>query len=388
MKKSRAQFCEVIDRHRIILCVGAGGVGKTTTTASIGLYAAQRGKRALCLTIDPARRLAQSLGLDATQADAQRVSPKCFEQAGMRVDGSLTVMMLNTKDTFDELVRRYAANEQVRDAILNNRIYHYVSTALSGTRDYMAIEKLHNVKDDPSYDLIVLDTPPTSHAIDFLEAPERMIDAMNNSAAQWIMRAARATTHLSFDLLARSAAIGLRAMERITGAGFMSQVAELLGYVDDMFGGVERRARHVQQSLRAKDVAYVLVTSPNPAAIEEVLYFAHMLDEIGLKSHAFVVNSVHQGPTKVPSEAALRASFPRGQQLGDSLVHRMLQAIEDEALLAARSKVALRQFEKTLHERYAQAAQVIVPEYSRDVHDLRALQHIVDVMRDGNGAVE
>ena len=165
----------LLEKHRVLLCVGSGGVGKTTITAALGLAAALRGKRVLCLTIDPARRLANSLGLDRMTSEATRVEPRHFENHGLSVTGSLTVMMLDTKRTFDELVVRHASSPEARDRILQNKLYQYVSTNLAGTQEYMAMEKLMSVKADADFDLIILDTPPTSNALDFLDAPERCL---------------------------------------------------------------------------------------------------------------------------------------------------------------------------------------------------------------------
>src|SRR5262245_29039194 len=150
----------LLDTKRVILCVGCGGVGKTTTTAALGLAAARRGKRVLCLTIDPARRLSQSLGLREMTTEAQRVKQSVFAAAGLDVPGSMTVMMLDTKSTFDSLVASLATTPQKRDHILNNTLYKYISTSLAGTQEYMAMEKLYAVRADPAYDLILLDTPP------------------------------------------------------------------------------------------------------------------------------------------------------------------------------------------------------------------------------------
>ena len=163
----------LIETRRVILCVGCGGVGKTTTAAALGLAAAMAGKRTLCLTIDPAKRLAESLGFSEMTSEAQQVEPKRLEEAGLRPAGSLTVMMLDTKRTFDDLIAHHASSPDVRDRILKNRLYRHVSTSLAGTQEYMAMEKLHELHQEGRYDLLVLDTPPTRNALDFLEAPKR-----------------------------------------------------------------------------------------------------------------------------------------------------------------------------------------------------------------------
>src|SRR6185369_7974776 len=292
----------LLDSRRVILCVGCGGVGKTTTTAALGLAAARRGKRVLCLTIDPARRLSQSLGLEEMTPVAQRVDPKLFEQAGIHVPGSMTVMMLDTKSTFDGLIESLAPTPEKRDHILNNVLYKYISTSLAGTQEYMAMEKLYSVKADPRYDLIVLDTPPTTNALDFLDAPERLIGALDSNATKWFVQAFQSSGKLSFNLLAKSTAAILRGIGKLTGAGFLEQIASFISEINEIFGSWRARADEVASALRGPDVAYVLVTTPDPLSVREVLYFADRLREQSMRRDAFVVNRVHPTYGEVPTE--------------------------------------------------------------------------------------
>lgn len=301
----------LLTSRRVILVVGSGGVGKTTTTAALGLAAACRGKRVLCLTIDPARRLANSLGLRAMTTEAQTVDTQRFLDAGLQVDGALTVMMLDTKSTFDELVHRYASSPQARDRILNNRLYQYVSTSLAGTHEYMAMEKLHAVKADNAFDLILLDTPPTANALDFLDAPQRLVDALDSAAMRWFIDAFQESGKLSFNILAKSAAVVLKGIGKLTGGDFLEQVAQFVTELNDLFGGFKERAQEVARTLRAPDVAYVLVSSPSPMAIQEVLFFSERLEEQGMPRDAFVVNRLHTPPPP--------ADDPRGGPRGHPL---------------------------------------------------------------------
>src|SRR3954463_2008148 len=182
-------LAELVDTRRVLITVGAGGVGKTTTAAAIGVAAARRGKRVLCLTIDPAKRLAESLGITEMRTEATSIDPARFEAAGVKLTGTLTAMMLDTKRTFDELVIKYSSTKEKADRLLENKLYKYVSTSLAGTQEYMAMEKLVAVKDDPRYDLIVLDTPPTTNALDFLDAPERLMEALDSATMKWFVQA-------------------------------------------------------------------------------------------------------------------------------------------------------------------------------------------------------
>jgi len=179
----------LVESRRVLVTVGAGGVGKTTTAAALGVAAARRGKRVLCLTIDPAKRLAESLGIAEMTSEAVTVDKARFEAVGVSVSGSLTAMMLDTKRTFDELVLKYSSSKEKAEKLLGNKLYQYVSTSLAGTQEYMAMEKLVAVKDDPRYDIVILDTPPTANALDFLDAPERLIEALDSATMKWFVEA-------------------------------------------------------------------------------------------------------------------------------------------------------------------------------------------------------
>ena len=233
----------------MLVTVGAGGVGKTTTAAALGVAAARRGKRVLCLTIDPAqapRREPRHRRDDAPRRAT--VDPARFEAAGVAMTGSLTAMMLDTKRTFDELVIKYSSTKEKAEQLLSNKLYQYVSTSLAGTQEYMAMEKLVAVKDDPRYDLIVLDTPPTANALDFLDAP-RAADGGARLGDHEVVRRRRSSRagKFSLNLLAKSAASVLRGIGKITGGGFLEAMAEFIAELNDLFGGFKERAARVAE---------------------------------------------------------------------------------------------------------------------------------------------
>ncbi len=365
----------LIASRRVILCVGCGGVGKTTTAAAIGLAAAAQGKRTLCLTVDPARRLAESLGLSEMKHEMQAVDSERFREAGVDVTGSLTVMMLDTKGTFDELVARYASPE-TRERILRNTLYRYISTSLAGTAEYMAMEKLYALRTDPRWDLIVIDTPPTTNALDFLDAPERMIEALDSPVFRWLVSAFEPSGKLSVNLLARGAAAALRGMGRLTGTGFLEALAELIVLLNDMLGGFRARANEVQKALRGPDVAYVLVTSPDPLSIREILYFAERLRELSMPRDAVIVNRMHRDPGARPSPEAVRAELAaRGVKLEADGETRVLRAFEDEVRQRDLDRRHLGALE-ALEVGEQRPLRVSVPALIGDVHDLRALAKV------------
>ncbi len=378
-KRDPVSLRPLIDSRRIILCVGSGGVGKTTTAAALGLAAAAAGKRTLCLTIDPARRLAESLGLPEVMTEAQLIDPKRFRDAGFAVRGSLSVMMLDTKTTFDELIARHASSPDVRDRILRNKLYRHISTSLAGTQEYMAMERLYVLRDDPRWDLIIVDTPPTANALDFLDAPERMIDALDSAVLRWLMTAFQSSGKLSFNFLARGAAAALRGMARLTGQGFLEALAELVVLINEMFGGFRTRADQVRRALRGKEVAYVLVTSPDPMSIREILYFADRLREQQMPRDAVVVNRIRPARRGRPSQAAVRSALARrGLALPAGAEERALQAFDEEARLGELDRKhlgALASFGAA-----ERAIRVEVPAFAGDVHDIRALARVAAVL--------
>ncbi len=373
----------LIGARRVMLCVGCGGVGKTTTCAALGLAAARQGKRVLCLTIDPARRLAQSLGLERLKTEAQHIEPGVFAAAGQEVSGSLTMMMLDTKSTFDSLVSALAGDTESRDAILNNRLYQYISTSLAGTQEYMAMEKLYAVKDDPRYDLILLDTPPTSHALDFLDAPQRLVDAIDSPAVRWFLQAFDQSGRFSLNLLARSAAAVLRGIGRIIGGDFLAQIANFVSSINDLFGGWRARAEKVATALRGDDVAYLLVTTSDRMCLREVLFFAQRLREQDMHPDAFVVNRVHESWEGTVSAADIEeACGARGLSLPENTTPRIVKAAQQHRRLAQLER--LNQF--VLEEIYDEDTPghepvlVRVPEFAEDIHDVTRLVWVADVL--------
>ena len=374
-----SSLAALVEQKRVILCVGCGGVGKTTTTAALGLAAARRGKNVLCLTIDPAKRLAQSLGLATMSAEAHRVEDALFAQAGVAVSGSLTVAMLDTKTTFDGLVTSLASSPAKRDAILNNVLYKYVSTSLAGTQEYMAMEKLYAVRRDTSYDLVLLDTPPTANALDFLDAPERLVGAIDSAAMRWFVQAFQSSGKLSFNLLAKSTAVVLKGIGKLTGSAFLEQIAAFVSEINDLFGGWKKRADEIATALRGSDVAYVLVTTPDPLSVREVLFFADRLRSQGMARDAFVVIRVHPKYGDVPDEAHVAAAAEK-LGLAPGLAPRLWHAADDESRQGRMDELRLVALEAALEDEGQGSVRGNVPAYPFDVHDIKSLAAIAEVL--------
>jgi anion-transporting ArsA/GET3 family ATPase len=372
----------LLESRRVLLCVGCGGVGKTTTTAALGLAAARLGKRVLCLTIDPARRLAQSLGLEWASTEARAVDPALLVKAGVPPEGSLTIMRVDTKSTFDGLIRQLAPSAERRDRILNNVLYRYISTSLAGTQEYMAMEKLYELSGDPSWDFILLDTPPTANALDFLDAPERLVGAIDSPAIRWFVQAFdESSPGLKFNLVAKSTATLLRGLGRITGGGFLEQVAAFVTEINSVFGGWRQRADQVSKALRGPDVGYILVTTPDPLAIREVAFFAERLKKEKMHADAFVVNRVHP---PLPSESQetdadlAGLGLPGGAPVDPSFATRCREALRDASRQGKLDRIHLMSLENAIEE--AGAPAVHVPSFASDVYDLDALGEIAAIL--------
>lgn len=372
----------LLSSRRVLLVVGCGGVGKTTTTAALGLAAARRGKRVLCLTIDPARRLSQSLGIEEMKTEAQTISPAVFERAGLHVPGSMTVMMLDTKSTFDGLIRELAPTPEQRDRILNNVLYKYISTSLAGTQEYMAMEKLHATKADKRYDIILLDTPPTTNALDFLDAPERLVGAIDSAATRWLVEAVQSSGTFSLNVLAKGAAAIVRGIGKVSGSGFLEQMAAFIAEINTLFGGWKKRADAVSAALRGPDVAYVLVTTPDPLAVREVLFFADRLRQQNMRRDAFVVNRVHPTYGQIPDLASIQGVLDtRHVSLGPDAPSRLRRATEDERRMGKLDALHLVGLESALEDEASGGSLLAhVPAFPYDIHDIDRLARIADVL--------
>ncbi|MFO0676098.1 MAG: ArsA-related P-loop ATPase [Polyangiaceae bacterium] len=374
----------LVENRRVLITVGAGGVGKTTTAASLAVAAAQRGRRVLCLTIDPAKRLAESLGIGEMSSEAVDIDPARFAAAGVPITGSLTAMMLDTKRTFDELIVKYSSSPAKAKRLLENRLYQYVSTQLAGTQEYMAIEKLIAVKEDPRYDLIVLDTPPTANALDFLDAPGRLVDALDSAATRWFIEAFESSGKFSLNVLARGAAAVLKGIGTITGSAFVESVAEFVRELNDLFGGFRQRAKLVESALRARDVSFILVTSPSPMSLREVSFFSERLVEASMARGAFVVNRFRVPPPfadrGLTPEDAHRGLASKGLVLEEGAEERIVTAHADATHLSRLDAHTLRALDEWTRDG---TPVVRIPELSSDVHDLVLLGRLADTLMRG-----
>jgi anion-transporting ArsA/GET3 family ATPase len=351
---------------RVLVVAGPGGVGKTTTAAALGLRAAQAGRRVLVCTIDPSRRLATSLGLRALREEPRRLE---LGRVAPGATGSLFAMTLDTQHTFDALVRRHATSPEARQRILENRFYRQVSAALAGSHEYMAMEKLLELSREDRFDLVVLDTPPTRHALDFLEAPDRMLAFLDTGVLRYFLRPYFAAGRLTLRVATRTGALALKLADKALGLQFLRDLSEFFLAFDGMYDGFKERAAAVHALLRRESSGFVLVGSPQPEALSEVTYFHARLLEKGMPFVAFVVNRVHAAGN---SRRSARAGATR---LPPALERGLLELYADEQALARRERREIARLEQ------ASGAEVVrVAELPADVHDLRGLAQVAQAL--------
>ena len=284
---------QMLKEKKVVVCAGSGGVGKTTAAAAIGVRAALEGHRAAVLTIDPARRLASSLGLKELSNEPARIPQQKFASAGLKPSGELHAMMLDTKTTFDKVVTRYAPTEEQAQRIIANRFYRNISATLSGTQEYMAMEKLYELYTEGDYDLIVIDTPPTRNALDFLDAPKRMTDFFESRILRWFLIPYLRAGGGIMRVANVAATTFLKLVKRIVGAEVLDDTAEFFANLEGMYEGFKQRALDVAALLKSNVTSFVIVTSPSEDSVEEAAFFATRLNDSGLPFGAVVVNRVH-----------------------------------------------------------------------------------------------
>jgi anion-transporting ArsA/GET3 family ATPase len=363
-----ASVDQILEGKDICICAGSGGVGKTTTSAAIAMGMAARGLKVCVLTIDPAKRLADSLGLKELGNEAKRVDPSLFERCGVEMKGELWAMMLDAKATFDELVARQAPDEESRDRVLGNRIYQQISNALAGSQEYMAMEKLFELHTEGRFDLLVLDTPPSRNALDFLDAPRRLTQFIEGRSLRVFMR----PTGLAARVAGRSTSMALGVLKRIVGFDLLADLAEFFNAFSGMVEGFQARAKRVNGLLADSRTTFLVVCGPQGEPINEAVYFHRKLVEAKLPFGGVVVNKVHYPAEQLRGDGAdLRAELSK--RLGDEdLAHRVAENFADYQALAERDA---RNIERLSAELRASGV-IRVPYLDEDVHDLAGLAEI------------
>jgi anion-transporting ArsA/GET3 family ATPase len=350
-----------LDGRRLVICLGPGGVGKTTLSAAIALNAAIGGRAVDVMTVDPAPRLLDALGLASDAAEPRKVS---LAGLGARRGGGLRALKLDPKRMFDRLVERHAPSAAARDAILSNRIYNNLSNALAGVADYMAMERLLDLYDDRAGDLIVLDTPPARAALDFLDAPRRILELIG-SRALTLLGASREMMRGPlgmFDLAARAV---LTAFDRLTGLRLLSDVQAFAHAFDGMYAGFAERAARAQALIRSEESLIVLITSAEIERVRQAREFVEGLDALGVELNAVAVNRV---TADAPAKAAIeRAELPAG------LRRKLMRNLADFAALKDRECAAMGLLRTSLPPG---TPLIIAPDLGREPRKLRDFARI------------
>ncbi|WP_408897825.1 ArsA family ATPase [Nocardioides sp. R1-1] len=356
----------------IIVCCGSGGVGKTTTSAALALRAAERGRKVVVLTIDPARRLAQSMGIEELDNTPRPV-------VGVTGSGKLDAMMLDMKRTFDEVVLSQASPEKAQQ-ILANPFYVALSSSFAGTQEYMAMEKLGQLYRDAkaagSYDLIVVDTPPSRSALDFLDAPERLSSFLDGRFVRLLMAPARGPAKLmtaGFTLITN-------ALTRILGAQFLKDLQTFVTALDTVFGGFRQRAQQTYSLLKADGTAFLVVAAPEADALREAEYFVERLSEDAMPLAGLVVNRASPEPAGALSADEAMAAAERLRRGEGSPTAPLTAGL----LRLHADRVRMVERERTLRDRFAtahpQVATAVVPALAGDVHDLAGLRRVGELL--------
>ncbi|GAT67955.1 ArsA family ATPase [Planomonospora sp. ID91781] len=358
------------DRNtRIIVCCGSGGVGKTTTAAALGLRAAERGRSAVVLTVDPARRLAQSMGLTELDNTPRPV-------AGVTGEGELHAMMLDMKRTFDEIIEAHADPERARQ-ILTNPFYQSLSSSFSGTQEYMAMEKLGQLRRSGDWDLIIVDTPPSRSALDFLDAPERLGRFLDGRLIRLLTAPAKVGGRSAFKLFNAGFGFVAGTLTKLLGAQVLKDLQTFVSALDAVFGGFRARADQTYRLLQAPGTAFVVVAAPERDAMREASYFVERLAEERMPLAGLVVNRVHRSPVSGLSAARSSAAAEDLEARGEhELTSAVLRLHADRMQLAAR--------EHREQEHFVSAHPTVpivqVAAMPTDVHDLEGLREVGELL--------
>lgn len=348
---------------RTIVSCGSGGVGKTTTAASLAVRAAERGRNTVVLTIDPAQRLAQALGVGELSNQPKRVDIP-------GIPGSLSAMMLDMRRTFDDMVLAHAGQERA-EQILNNPFYQTISTSFSGTQEYMAMEKLGQLAATENWDLIVVDTPPSRSALDFLDAPQRLSAVLDGRLIRMLSSPARAGGKGLRKLVGTSFGVFTKAVSAVVGGQLLNDASAFVQAFDSTFGGFREQAEHTYRLLRSPSTAFLVVAAPESDALREASYFVERLSAESMPLVGMVANRTHPVFADLSATRALAAAeeLPTGSA---PLATAALRVHADRVAIAEREKRLLARFTRA----HPEVALVGVPALPEDVHDMDGLREI------------
>ncbi|MFT6233268.1 MAG: anion-transporting ArsA/GET3 family ATPase [Myxococcota bacterium] len=359
--------------QKLVVCVGSGGVGKTTTAASVGLWAAIQGKKVMVLTIDPAKRLANSLGLEGMPPEGAKIDLSTMPDA----KGELWAMMLDSRHTFDDLISRIAPSEEVRDRILANHVYQQMSATFAGSQDYMATERIYDVVSDRDFDIVVLDTPPVKNALDFLESPGRLIKFLDQQVLAWFLEPAK--KGLIGSLMSGGSALVLRLLSAVLGKSFIEDLTEFMQDFESLFEGFRDRHDEVQKLFRAEGTTFVTICAPTESSTDVAVFFQEELHERELPRGGVIVNQRHRSDAgtdsaqEVLGEVVAKLSTDLQDKTATSILARLSMAHKRLTdLSTAEASVISPLREASMGGDFYQE----VPRLDTEVNDLESLRRI------------
>jgi len=362
-------LAERMEGKRVLISLGAGGVGKTTTSAALSLGLAMRGAKVAVVTIDPAPRLATALGLEELAGEPRRIEDETLRLAGLRVDGELWALRLDVKGTFDGIVAGLEPDEQARAEILANPVYRELSSAVAGSHELSAVAKLHELHEEHDFDVIVLDTPPSRNALDFLEAPGRLLGFLEGRALQVFLAPGGMTARL----FGRGTALVFSIFARVTGVDMLSELSRFFRSLGGVIDGFRERTKGVDELLRSPQTAFLIVTSPEREAARESRFLAERLARAQMPAAELIVNRVHTHALDGQDPAALAVAL--APQLGDQLAGRVAHNLSDFDVLARRDRETIDELAATLD---GPARPIVVGQLDEEVQDLLGLARIAE----------
>jgi anion-transporting ArsA/GET3 family ATPase len=351
---------------RVLICVGAGGVGKTTTSAALALGLAARGQKIAVVTIDPAKRLASALGLEELSGEPRRIGPEVFAAQGVEMRGELWAMMLDAKRTLDEIVARLAADEHAREEILSNPVYRELSTAVAGSHELSAIAKLYELHEEHDFDAIVLDTPPSRNALDFLNAPTRLLGFLEGRALKVFLAPGGMTARI----FGRGTGLVFAIFARVTGIDMFGELSRFFRSLSGVIDGFGEQTRGVAALLADPATTFLIVTSAERAPAREAVFLAEQLAQAEMQRGALIVNRVHAGGLDGHSVEEVQALL--SPQLGEGLARRAAANLADFDLLAKRDRDTIDGLGRALREREP----ILIPQLDQEIQDLLGLSRI------------
>ena len=354
-----------LEGKRVVICAGSGGVGKTTTSAALAMGLAAEGRKVAVVTIDPAKRLADSLGLEDLGNEPALVDPARLAGHGIEMKGELWAMMLDAKRTFDELIDKLAPDDKSRDEVLANRIYQELSSAVAGSQEFTAIAKLYDLDRSGEFDVLILDTPPSRNALDFLDAPDRLTGFLDGRALKVFL----APTGIAAKVMGRGTSVVFSVMRRVTGVDLLQDLSVFFGALGGLVGGFRERASGVKKLLADPATTFLIVTSPEREPVDEAIFFRGKLREAGMPFGGLIVNRVQldlvEGdPDEVAGELA--------EALGEELTAKVADTLRELQVLAQRDLASL----SKLMDELEVTEPTVIPLLEGDVHDVDGLAQV------------